>query len=140
MRSSPKPSCGHGLNPSSHSTAEGIDQLAMIHLGLDAPGRQRAGLLRLQGIGRLEGGQTTMITLRILMATAIMTPVGYVVWKGIDSVLGTSLAAQVISVGLGASIAVVLYSWLVLRMRIPEARQIQTLVMSRFRRGAQSRG
>jgi putative peptidoglycan lipid II flippase len=82
--------------------------------------------------GRLEGAQTTMITLRILVATAIITPVGYFVWKGLASVVGLSLVAQIISVGLGLAIAGVLYGWLVLKMRVPEARQIEQLVMSRF--------
>jgi putative peptidoglycan lipid II flippase len=85
--------------------------------------------------GRLEGGQTAMITTRILAATAIITPLGYLIWKGLASALGTSLPAQIISVGVGAGVAVALYSWLVLRMHIPEARQIQALVMSRMNRG-----
>jgi putative peptidoglycan lipid II flippase len=88
--------------------------------------------LRIGFNGRLEGAQTTMITLRILVATAIATPVGYFVWRGSDSVLGLSLVAQIISVGLGLAIAGVLYGWLVLRMRVPEARQIEQLVMSRL--------
>ena len=35
--------------------------------------------------GRLELGQTTMITVRILVATAIMTVVAWLVWKGLDA-------------------------------------------------------
>jgi putative peptidoglycan lipid II flippase len=88
--------------------------------------------LRIGFNGRLEGAQTTMITVRILVATAIATPVGYFVWKGLNSVLGLSLVPQIISVGLGLAIAGVLYGWLVLRMRVPEARQIEQLVMSRL--------
>jgi putative peptidoglycan lipid II flippase len=88
--------------------------------------------LRIGFNGRLEGAQTTMITLRILVATAIATPVGYFVWKGVASVLGLSLLAQIISMGLGFAVAGVLYGWLVLRMRVPEARQIEQLVTSRL--------
>jgi hypothetical protein len=88
--------------------------------------------LRVGFNGRLEGAQTTMITLRILVATAIITPLGYFVWKGADSVLGLSLIAQIISVGLGLGIAVVVYAWLALRMRVPEARQIEQLVAGRL--------
>jgi putative peptidoglycan lipid II flippase len=90
--------------------------------------------LRVGFNGRLEGAQTTMITLRILVATAIVTPVGYFVWKGSDRVL----VAQIISVGLGLAIAGVLYGWLVLRMRVPEARQIEQLVTSRLPGGART--
>jgi len=89
--------------------------------------------LRIGFNGRLEGAQTTMITLRVLVATAIMAAVGYFLWKGLDSVLGVSLIAQIISVGFALSAASVLYGWLVLRMRVPEARQIEALVLSRVR-------
>ncbi|MGH2915691.1 MAG: murein biosynthesis integral membrane protein MurJ [Solirubrobacteraceae bacterium] len=82
--------------------------------------------------GRLEGGQTTMITARIAVATAIVTPIGYLVWKGIDSLLGVSIVAQILSVGTALVIAGVLYARLVLAMRIPEARQIEALVRSRL--------
>jgi putative peptidoglycan lipid II flippase len=88
--------------------------------------------LRIGFNGRLEGAQTTMITVRILVATAIATPAGYFVWKGLDSVLGLSLIAQIISMGLALSVAGVVYGWLVLRMRVPEARQIEQLVVSRL--------
>jgi putative peptidoglycan lipid II flippase len=90
--------------------------------------------LRVGFNGRLEGGQTTMITVRIVIAAAIMTPIAYVVWKGLESLLGLSLIAQVLEVGLALTVATVVYSWLVLKMRIPEARQIQSLIRSRITR------
>jgi putative peptidoglycan lipid II flippase len=82
--------------------------------------------------GRLEGGQTTMITIRILIATAIMTAIAYPIWKGLDSLLGVSLAAQIVSLGTAFAVATVVYAWLTLRMRIPEARQIEALIRSRL--------
>ena len=42
------------------------------------------------------------------------------------------MIAQIISVGLALAVATVLYGWLVLLMRIPEARQIQSLVRDRI--------
>ena len=83
--------------------------------------------------GRLEGTQTMMITFRILVATAVATPICWLLWKGFDSVLGTSLPAQIISVGVGLVVATAVYGRLVLAMRIPEARQIQSLVVGRLR-------
>jgi putative peptidoglycan lipid II flippase len=80
----------------------------------------------------LEGAQTTMITVRILLATAVAAPAGYFVWKGLDSVLGLSLLAQIISVSVALAAAGAIYGWLVLRMRVPEARQIEQLVVSRL--------
>jgi putative peptidoglycan lipid II flippase len=83
--------------------------------------------------GRLEGAQTTMITVRILIATAIITVIAWLLWKGLDSLLGTSVIAEIISLGIPLLIASAAYARLVLAMRIPEARQIQTLIMGRLR-------
>ena len=74
-----------------------------------------------------------MITLRILVATAIMTVVAYPIWKGLDDLLGVSLAAQIVSLGTALVVAAALYAWLVLLMRIPEARQIEALIRGRMR-------
>jgi putative peptidoglycan lipid II flippase len=89
--------------------------------------------LRIGFNGRLEGAQTMMITVRIIVATAIVTAVGYLLWKGLDSVLGASLIAQIISMAVAIAGAAALYARLVLLMRIPEARQIEALISSRLR-------
>jgi putative peptidoglycan lipid II flippase len=89
--------------------------------------------LRVGFNGHLELGQTTMITVRILVATAVVTAVGYLVWKGVEDVVGTSLVASVSSVGLALCLAGALYARLVLWMRIPEARQIEALIVGRLR-------
>ena len=83
--------------------------------------------------GRLEGTQTMMITVRILIATTIMLAFAYPIWKGLESLLGLSLPAQIVSLGSAFVVATVVYGWLALRMRIPEARQIQSLVVGRLR-------
>ena len=88
--------------------------------------------LRIGFNGRLELGQTAMITARILIATAVCTVIGYFVWRGLDHLLGLSLIAQIVSMSVGLGAAGVAYGWLVLRMRVPEARQIEQLVRSRF--------
>jgi putative peptidoglycan lipid II flippase len=90
--------------------------------------------LRIGFNGRLEMAQTTMVTARILLATALITALGYLVWKGLDALLGTSLLAQILSVGIALAAAGVLYARVVLWMRIPEARQIESLIMGRLRR------
>ncbi len=89
--------------------------------------------LRIGFNGRLELGQTTMVTMRVLVATAIMTALGWLIWKGLDSLLGVSLLAQIISIGFAMAAAGVIYGRLVLQMRIPEARQIESLIMGRLR-------
>jgi putative peptidoglycan lipid II flippase len=89
--------------------------------------------LRIGFNGRLEGAQTVMITARILVATAIMAAAAWGVWLGIDRALGRSLAAQILSVGIALLVGCALYAKIALTMRIPEARQIEALVLSRLR-------
>jgi len=88
--------------------------------------------LRVGFNGRLEGGLTAMITARILVATVLMAAVAWALWTGIDHVVGRSLPGQIVSVGIAAGVAWLLYARLVLAMRIPEARQIQALLVSRL--------
>src|SRR5207248_9877183 len=52
--------------------------------------------LRVGFNGRLEGGQTLMITTRILLASVIMAAVAWTLWHGLHSLLGQSLPAQLV--------------------------------------------
>ncbi len=90
--------------------------------------------LRIGLNGRLEGGQTVMITARILLATVIMAAVAKGLWVLLNGGLGDSLPGQIVSVGGSCAVAGALYAWLTLKMRIPEARQIEQLLLSRLRR------
>jgi putative peptidoglycan lipid II flippase len=90
--------------------------------------------LRIGLNGRLEGGQTLMITARIMIATVLMAAVAWGIWDGIDHLLGRSLIAQIFSVGVAMAVAIAVYARLVLWMRVPEARQIQFLVKQRLGR------
>ncbi len=83
--------------------------------------------------GHLELGQTTKITTRILIATTITTVVAWLIWTGLDAVLGGSLIAEVIELGVAGTVGVVLYAWLVLAMRVPEAYQVRELLLGRLR-------
>jgi hypothetical protein len=62
-----------------------------------------------------------------------MAAVARGVWAGLDQLLGRSVVAQIVAMGIALIIAGALYAWLVLSMRIPEARQIQSLLVSRLR-------
>jgi putative peptidoglycan lipid II flippase len=95
--------------------------------------------LRVGFNGRLEGAQTLMITVRIVVATAIMAAVARGLWVVLDRLFGRSLPAELVSVGFAMAAASVLYAWLVLAMRIPEARQIEQLIVSRLRGQAAAR-
>ena len=91
--------------------------------------------LRIGFNGRLELDQTAMITARILIATAIATVVGWLIYTGLHAVLGSSVIGLLIELGLGLGIAGALYMRLVLALRIPEAQQVQSLIAGRLRRG-----
>jgi putative peptidoglycan lipid II flippase len=93
--------------------------------------------LRVGFNGRLEGGQTTMITARIAVASALLAGVSWVVCRLLDDLLGTSLIAQIVSVG-GAGLAgLFVYVRAVLAMRVPEAHQVHRLVVNQLGRRPQ---
>jgi putative peptidoglycan lipid II flippase len=84
--------------------------------------------------GHLEGAQTTMITVRILIASALLAGVSWGVWKLLDDALGVSLAAEIVSVGGAAVAGGFVYVRAVLIMRIPEAHQVSGLIRGRLGR------
>jgi len=83
--------------------------------------------------GRLEGSQTVMITVRIVLAAGAAAVLARILWGLLDGLLGRSLPAEIISVGGGLAAGIALYARAVLAMRIPEARQIEALVAGRLR-------
>ncbi len=90
--------------------------------------------LRIGFNGRLEGRQTTMITARILVASALLGGVAWVVWYALDALLGRSLPAQVVSVGGAGAAGVLVYMRAVLAMRVPEAHQVSRLIRAQLGR------
>jgi putative peptidoglycan lipid II flippase len=88
--------------------------------------------LRVGFNGDLEGAQTLMITMRIVLASAGMALIGRVAWGVADAIVGGSTLGQLISVGLGVAAAIAFYAKAVLVMHIPEARQIEALVRTRL--------
>jgi len=79
----------------------------------------------------VEGARTVGAALRMLLAAALLGVVSYAVWYGLDDALGRSLAAQAAAVlaAIGAGLGV--YAAAVWAMRVPEARQIRRLLVSR---------
>jgi putative peptidoglycan lipid II flippase len=90
--------------------------------------------LRIGFNGRLEGAQTTMITARIAVASALLGGVSWVVWKLLDELLGSSLPAQILSVGAAGLLGLYVYVRAVLAMRVPEAHQVGNLIRTRLAR------
>lgn len=81
--------------------------------------------------GRLDGIRTMRITARIVLASALLAGAAWGVWRLLDAVLGTSLLAQVVSVGLGIAVGISIYALAVLVLRVPEAHQIRRFITRR---------
>jgi len=90
--------------------------------------------LRVGFNGRLEGAQTAMITARILLASLLLGAVSWGVWTALDHLLGSSLPAQIVSVGGAAVAGTAVYAKAVLSMRVPEAHQVHRLIMTQLGR------
>ncbi len=90
--------------------------------------------LRIGFNGRLEGAQTTMITARILLASALLAGVSWVVWRVLEDLLGRSLIAQIASVGAAGLAGLLVYMRAVLVMHVPEAHQVSRLIRGRLGR------
>lgn len=84
--------------------------------------------------GSLEGAATLAALLRITLASGLLAAAAYGTWRGLDSLLGRTLPAQVAAVGLAALVAIVVYGAAVLALRIPEAGQLERLVRARVGR------
>jgi putative peptidoglycan lipid II flippase len=82
--------------------------------------------------GRLDLGHTLMITLRILVATAIATAIGWLVWRGLDDLLGRALIPELIALVVALGVAIAVYARIVLFMRVEEAHQVRRLVVGRL--------
>jgi putative peptidoglycan lipid II flippase len=86
--------------------------------------------------GRIEGTQTTMITVRVAVAAVLLGAVSWAIWHLLNSLLGGShsLIAQILALGLAGVAGVAVYTRAVFAMRVPEAHQVRRLLLSRFSR------
>jgi len=83
----------------------------------------------------LEERETFGALARMLLGAALAGVVGYFAWYGLDELLGRSLVAQLVSLGLAGALAGGLYAAVVWRLRVAEARTVWELVRGRLRRG-----
>jgi putative peptidoglycan lipid II flippase len=107
---------------------------AVASIGMTA---SQSWLLRREHRGRPgEDRRTVETILRIALASALLGVVAWLVWRGLDEVLGRSTLGQIGSVGAAMIAGTGVYVAAVLAMRIQEARQIIDLVAGRLRREA----
>jgi putative peptidoglycan lipid II flippase len=80
---------------------------------------------------RLDGLELTRLmetTARVLVASALLAGVSYLVWYGLDDALGRSTIAQIVSLGAALAAGFATYFGAVMALRVPEAGQIMRLV------------
>jgi putative peptidoglycan lipid II flippase len=93
-----------------------------------------AALLELlrRRLGRIEFGETARAFVKIVLASAVVAVVSYGVWRGLDTELGRSVGAQIVSLGLAIAGAVVAYALACRTLNVHELRALLSL----RRRGA----
>jgi putative peptidoglycan lipid II flippase len=87
-----------------------------------------------QELGGLELAASARAIALMLLASGILAGLTYFGWWAVDDILGSSLIAQVLSVGIGLTLGAMGYAVLVLGLRIPEAGQVLELFASRLAR------
>jgi putative peptidoglycan lipid II flippase len=79
----------------------------------------------------IEGRRLVSAVLRMLVAAALLAGLSYLSWYELDDLLGRSLAGQAASVLGAIAVGSVAYIGAVWVLRVPEARQIHRLLVSR---------
>lgn len=92
-------------------------------------------LLLRPDLGGIEGAATVSAGLRMVAAAGLLAAVSWLVWTGLDDVLGRALWAQAVSVGVAIAVGFAAYAAAVWVLGIREARQIRDLVGGRPRDG-----
>lgn len=82
--------------------------------------------------GRLEGGQTLMIAVRITIVSALTGAVARGAWSLVNAAAGTSTFGQILSVGLAVIAGAGFYAWAISHLRVPEWQQIETMFRRRL--------
>jgi putative peptidoglycan lipid II flippase len=82
--------------------------------------------------GRIDATRTLTTTAVITLASALLGAVSWVVWAGVDQVVGRSVVGQILSVGSAALAGGVVYALSVRWLGIAEYFQIERLVRRRF--------
>jgi putative peptidoglycan lipid II flippase len=82
----------------------------------------------------IQGRRSAIAIAKMLFASALLAGASYGVWYVLDQALGTRFVAQVISLGLGITAGIAVYTITALALHIDEAHQIRRLVANRFGR------
>jgi len=91
------------------------------------------GWLLRSELGGLEAGRALAAGVRMLGASALLAAVAYGAWYGLDGLLGRTLPAQAVAVGVAIAAGLGVYAGAVWALGVPEARQIRALLPGRRR-------
>jgi putative peptidoglycan lipid II flippase len=91
------------------------------------------GLVLRGDLGGIEGRHILTSAAKMLAASALLAGVCYGLWYGLDSSLGRSLPAQILSVGAGIAAGLGVYAAATWAMGLEETRQIRSLLPGRRR-------
>jgi putative peptidoglycan lipid II flippase len=91
------------------------------------------GIILRRELAGIEGGRLVSSVVRMLAAAALLAAVSYFTWKGLDELLGRSLAGQAVSVLGSICAGSLVYAAGVWLLGVPEAKQIPRLLVSRGR-------
>ena len=86
-------------------------------------------------LGGVEGKRTLEAALRMLAAAALLAAIAYGAWRALDGLLGGGSFGQALAVLAAIAAGVAAYGAAVWALRVPEARQIRDLLVSRARSG-----
>jgi putative peptidoglycan lipid II flippase len=78
-------------------------------------------------LGRIEGGKIASSVSRIALASVAVAAVAFAVWKPLDSELGRSFGAQVVSLGAALIASAVVYLVVCGVLRVPEMQALLSL-------------
>ena len=78
-------------------------------------------------LGRIDGGALASTSIRVLIGGAVAGGVGRILWRAIDSGIGHSLPAQVVSLGVALGSATVAYLISCRLLQVEELRAISAL-------------
>jgi putative peptidoglycan lipid II flippase len=84
--------------------------------------------------GSVEGRRTAIAMGAMTVAAALLGIVSWIVWTGLDDLLGRSVPGQIVSVGVASAAGAAIYGWAVLWMGMPEATQVRNLLVRRLGR------
>jgi len=81
-------------------------------------------------IRRVEGGEIASTTIRVAVASAVVAVVAWTIWRPLDSALGRSFPAQVVSLGAALGAAILVFG---ICCRLLQVRELDALLSLRTR-------